>query len=87
VLARARTKGARDPGRLHAALAATLVAAGAALSAAGMPAALAVAVLPTAALSIAVCLGSVSPKRLRELGWGLVGSSTLTLVILVVGLR
>ncbi len=87
ILVRVRSKGARDPGRRHAALAALLVAAAAGLSAAGLPAALAWATLPTAALSIAVCLARFSPRRLRELGWALVGSSTLSLVILVVGLR
>jgi len=34
-----------------------------------------------------VCLTRFSPKRLRELGWAMVGSSAVTLVILVVGLR
>jgi hypothetical protein len=87
ILVRVRSKGARDPGRRHAALAALLVAAGVALSAAGLPSAVAWATLPTAALSIVVCLARFSPRRLRELGWALVGSSTLTLVILVVGLR
>jgi hypothetical protein len=87
ILERVRSKGARDPGRRHAALSAMLVAAGVGLSLAGLPRALAWATLPTALLSIAVCLARFSPRRLRELGWALVGSSTLTLVILVVGLR
>ncbi len=87
ILERVRSKGARDPGRLHAAGAVLLVAAGAALSLAGLPAVLAWATLPTAALSVVVCLGRFSPRRLRELGWAMVGSSTLTLVILVAGLR
>jgi len=87
ILVRVRSKGARDPGRRHAALAALLAVAGVALWRAGLPAALAWATLPTAGLSIAVCLARFSPRRLRELGWALVGSSTLTLVILVVGLR
>jgi len=64
-----------------------ILAAAAGLSLAGFPAALAWATLPTAALSIVVCLGRFSPRRLRELGWAIVGSSTLTLVILVAGLR
>lgn len=87
ILVRVRSKGARDPGRLHAVLSALLAAVAVALSAAGLPAALAWATLPTAAFSIVVCLGSFSPKRLRELGWAIVGSSVVTLVILVVGLR
>ncbi len=87
ILVRVRSKGERDPGRLHAAVAALLVVAAAALSAAGLPRTLALAVLPTPLLSIAVCLGLVSPRRLRGLGWAMVGSSTLTLAILVAGLR
>ena len=38
-------------------------------------------------LSLAVCLARVSPRRLRPLGWALVGSSVVTLAVLVVGLR
>jgi hypothetical protein len=87
ILARARSKGARDPGRLHAALAATLALVAVLLSVAGLPAALALGTLPTAIFSIVVCLAHFSPKRLRELGWAIVGSSALTLVILVAGLR
>lgn len=87
ILVRARSKGAADPGRRHAALAALLGALAAALSLAGLPAALALATLPTVAFSVAVCLVRVSPRRLRELGWALVGSSVVTLVILVIGLR
>ena len=87
ILARARSKGAHDPGARHAALAVALAAVAFALSAAGLPAALAWGTLPTAAFSVAVCLTRFSPKRLRELGWAMVGSSAVTLVILVVGLR
>jgi hypothetical protein len=87
ILARARSKGARDPGARHAAFAAAIAVAAFALSAAGLPAALAWGTLPTAAFSVAVCLARFSPKRLRELGWAMVGSSAVTLVILVVGLR
>lgn len=87
ILVRVRSKGARDPGRRHAALSALLGLAAAALSLAGFPAALALAVAPTVAFSVAICLLRVSPKRLRELGWALVGSSVVTLAILVAGLR
>lgn len=87
ILVRVRSKGAADPGRRHAVLAALLGAVAIALSAAGLPRALALATLPTVAFSIAVCLVRVSPKRLRELGWALVGSSAITLAILVAGLR
>jgi hypothetical protein len=38
-------------------------------------------------ISMAVCLARVSPRRLRPLGWALVGSSVVTLAVLVVGLR
>jgi hypothetical protein len=87
ILARARSKGARDPGKLHAVLAAGLAGVAVALSAAGLPAALAWATLPTALLSIVICLARFSPKRLKPLGWAIVGSSAVTLVILVAGLR
>jgi len=87
ILLRARSKGAHDPGKLHAVLAAALAGVAVLLSAAGLPAALAWATLPTALLSIFVCLARFSPKRLRPLGWAIVGSSVLTLVILVAGLR
>jgi YwiC-like protein len=87
ILLRARSKGERDPGKLHAVLAAALAGVGVLLSAAGLPAALAWATLPTALLSIVVCLARFSPKRLRPLGWAIVGSSAVTLVILVAGLR
>jgi hypothetical protein len=87
ILLRARSTGAHDPGKLHAVLAAALAGVAVLLSAAGLPAALAWATLPTALLSIFVCLARFSPKRLRPLGWAIVGSSALTLVILVAGLR
>ena len=87
ILLRARSKGAHDPGKLHAVLAAALAGVAVLLSAAGLPAALAWATLPTALLSIFVCLARFSPKRLRPLGWAIVGSSAVTLVILVAGPR
>jgi hypothetical protein len=87
ILVRVRSKGAQDPGRRHAALAALLALGAVALSWTGLPLALALATAPTALLSIVVCLARFSPKRLRELGWILVGSSAVTLVILVAGLR
>jgi YwiC-like protein len=86
ILARARSKGARDPGRRHAALSGALVAVAFALTAAGLPRALAWAVLPTSLFAIVICLGRFSPKRLRGLGWAMVASSALTLIILLVGL-
>ncbi len=88
ILARARSKGERDPGLVHAAAGLALVAAAfAAVPLLGLPGAVPVALLPTACLSIAVCLARVSPKRLRELGWAMVASSVVTMVVLVAGLR
>ena len=88
VLVRARSKGQRDPRLAHAAAALALVAgAFAAVPLAGLPRVAPLALLPTAALSIAVCLSRVSPKRLRELGWAMVASGVVTLLLLVVGLR
>lgn len=83
ILVRVRSKGERDPGRRNAVLAALLGAAAFALPAAGLPGAVPYAVLPTAALSVVVCLAPISPKRLRTLGWALVASSTATFVVLV----
>jgi hypothetical protein len=87
ILVRARSKGARDPGRRHAAGALGLLAAAALLWAAGLPPALPLATAPTALLSAGVALSSVSPKRLRTLGWALVGASLVTLAVLVGMLR
>jgi hypothetical protein len=87
ILIRVHSKGSVDPGRRHAALAALLAVAAAGLWWAGLPGALALATLPPALVSIAVCLGRFSPRRLRALGWALVGTSAVTLGILVVGLR
>ncbi|GEJ55360.1 YwiC-like family protein [Anaeromyxobacter diazotrophicus] len=88
VLVRARTKGARDPGLAYAAAALALVGgAFAAVPLAGLPRAAPVALAPTAALSVAVCLARVSAKRLRELGWAIVASGVVTLLLLVGGLR
>src|SRR3990172_9353096 len=88
VLIRARSKGRSDPGRRYAAIVATLLAgAFAAVPLAGLPGAAPLALAPSALLSAAVCLSRFSPKRLRELGWAMVGSSLLTMALLVAGLR
>ncbi|MFL5299096.1 MAG: hypothetical protein ACJ79R_01980, partial [Anaeromyxobacteraceae bacterium] len=88
ILERARSKGRKDPGRAHAAASAALVVAAlVAVPALGLPAAAPLALLPTAGLSIAVCLARFSPKRLRELGWAMVATTVLTMAILVAGLR
>jgi hypothetical protein len=88
ILVRARSKGRSDPGLVHAAVSALLLAGAFAASAlAGLPRAAPLALVPTAALSIAVCVSRFSPRRLRELGWAMVGSSIVTMLILVAGLR
>ena len=88
VLIRARSKGRSDPGRTDAAIVATLLAGSfAAVPLAGLPGAAPLALAPSALLSAAVCLSRFSPKRLRELGWAMVGSSLLTMALLVAGLR
>jgi hypothetical protein len=55
--------------------------------AAGLGRVVPVALAPTAALSLAVCLLPFSARQLRTLGWGLVAATTATLVLLVAGLR
>ena len=88
VLARARSKGKHDPGRTYAAVAVSLLAAAfAAVPLAGLPRAAPLALTPSALLATAVCLSRFSPKRLRELGWAMVGSGVLTMALLVAGLR
>ncbi|BDG08762.1 YwiC-like family protein [Anaeromyxobacter paludicola] len=88
ILVRARTKGGRDPGPLHAALAAALAGAAAALAAGGaLPWVVPAALAPMALASIVVCLARVPPKRLKELGWAMVGTSLVTLAVLLAGFR
>jgi hypothetical protein len=87
ILVRARSKGARDPGPVHATGAALLGLAAVALAGAGMPWALPVAVAPAVLLSIGMSLVPPSPRRLRQLGWTLVGASLWALAVLVAGLR
>jgi hypothetical protein len=88
VLVRARSKGRRDPGRAYAAVAGMLLAGAlVAVPLAGLPSAAPLALAPSALLSVAVCLTRFSPKRLRELGWAMIGSGALTMALLVAGLR
>ncbi|HSM93299.1 MAG TPA: YwiC-like family protein [Anaeromyxobacteraceae bacterium] len=88
VLVRARTRGARDPGLLHAAAVILILVSGsAAARAGGIGWAVPAAVLPTAALSLVVCLARFSPKRLRLLGWSLVAATTATLAVLLAASR
>lgn len=87
LLVRARSRAARDPWALHAAAVAVIAAGGswAALSA-GLGPAVPLAVLPTAAVSLVVCLARFPATRLRPLGWALVAATTATLLVLI-GLR
>lgn len=88
VLLRARSKGREDRGERKAVAIGGLVAFTFAVSLlAGFPLAAPAALLPTAALSIAICLARPSPKKLREMGWAMVGASVFTLVVLVAVLR
>jgi hypothetical protein len=87
ILVRARSKGARDPGPVHAAGAALLGGAAIGLAAAGLPWALPVAVAPSALLSMLVSVAPPSPRRLRQLGWTLIAASLFALVVLVIALR
>lgn len=86
VLLGARSRGAGDAGRRHAVyvLAISLGGSAAAL-AMGLGWRVPAAVLPTAALSLVVCLGRFSTARLRALGWSLVVATTATLVVLLLG--
>jgi hypothetical protein len=85
VLVRARSRGERDRGPLHAAGVLVILAGGtAAALEGGLGWAVPAAVLPTAALSLIVCLAPFSARRLRLLGWSLVAATTATLVVLLV---
>jgi len=88
VLSRSRSRGGRDRGR-PAAVATVLLLSLAAMAAASrlLPWAAALALLPTAALSLVLCLFPVEPRRLREAGWAYISASVATMVVLVVGLR
>jgi hypothetical protein len=87
ILARARSRGARDPGPAHAAGVAALGALAVGLHLAGLPAALPLAAAPAMLVAAAACLARISPRRLRPLGWALVGASAVALLVLVIGLR
>jgi hypothetical protein len=88
VLSRSRSRGGRDRGR-PAAAATLLLLSLAALAGAHrlLPWAVALALLPMAALSLALCLLPIEPRRLREAGWGYISASVATMVVLLVGLR
>jgi hypothetical protein len=85
VLARGKP-GAADRGRKNALRAGALWAVCAALPAAGLHRAVPVSLLPTALFAVVISLRPVGPTELRRLGWALVGSTTFTLVVLLLGL-
>jgi hypothetical protein len=88
VLQRARSKGTEDRGPRKAIAVGGLFAVAVAVTLlAGFPRAVLAALLPTAALSIGICLARPSAKKLREMGWAMIGSSVVTLLVLVAALR
>jgi YwiC-like protein len=88
VLARTHARGETEPGRRHALAVALVGAGGSAVAAwAGLGWIVAAAVAPTALLSLVVCLAPFRARQLRTLGWGLVASSTTSLLVLVAGLH
>jgi len=87
VLERARSRSGSGPA-VRNALAAVLVTglgSGAAVRA-GLGWVVPVAVAPPALLSVVVCLVHLSPKHLRRLGWSLVAATSITLLVLLIGL-
>lgn len=88
VLVRALSKGEEEHRWRNALLAALVGGGGSAVAvAAGLGWAVPAAVAPTLLLSLVVCLAPFSARQLRELGWGLVGSTTASLAILIWMLR
>ena len=88
VLVRAHSRGEAEHGARNAAVAAAIwLLGGAAALSAGLGWVVLLAVAPTALLSLVVCLAPFSARQLRTLGWGLVGATSATLVVLLVGLR
>ena len=88
VLVRALSKGEAEHGVRNAALAALVAGGGSAAGlAAGLGWAVPAAVAPTALLSLVVCLAPFSARQLKTLGWGLVGATTASLLVLVLMLR
>jgi len=88
VLARALSKGSLELG-LRNGLAVVLVGGCGSVAAwlGGLGAVVGLAVAPTALLSLLVCLLPFSARQLKTLGWGLVASSTASLLVLVLGQR
>jgi hypothetical protein len=88
VLARSLSRGTVELG-LRNGLAVLLVGVGGSAAAwwLGLGPVVGLAVAPTALLSLLVCLLPFSARQLKTLGWGLVVSTSATLVLLVLGLR
>jgi hypothetical protein len=88
VLARSLSRGTVQLG-LRNGLTVPLIGAGGAVVAwrLGLGPVVGLAVAPTALLSLLVCLLPFGARQLKTLGWGLVVSSSATLVLLVLGLR
>ena len=88
VLERARSKEPIDSGPRNALAVALVTGLGSAAAlAVGLGWVVPLAVAPTALLSLAVCMGLFSPRKLRRLGWGLVGATGVTLLVLVALLK
>jgi hypothetical protein len=88
VLVRALSRGEEEHGGRNALLAGLVAGGGSAVAvAAGLGWAVPAAVAPTALLSLAVCLAPFSARQLKTLGWGLVGATSASLVVLVAMLR
>ncbi len=87
LLSRARPE--RRPGGPWAALVTAGIAAVALVAWRGdlVPGAVPAAVVPMSAVALALALFQVTPRRLRHVGWTMMGASALTLVLLVAGLR
>lgn len=88
VLLRARTKGAVDRRPLAAAGVAAIGLLAILAGARGwLPWAAALAVLPVALSAFVVSVARVRPQRLTQVGWTIVAASTVSLLVLVIGLR
>jgi len=87
VLARGKP-GTADLGRRNALLALGLFLLGLGTATAlALPWLVPASLVPTALFGAAACLGGAGPARLKQMGWGLVGSTLVTLAGLLVGLR
>lgn len=88
ILLRARTKGAVDRRPLAAAGVAAIAGAAVLAGARGwLPWPAAIAVLPVALAALVVSVVPVRPQRLTQVGWTIVGTSAVALLVLVLGLR